>query len=203
MSFTNIIYMSVCTVIATFFATFALFNVVADFGTLGSFGAKFLYEMNEVMGSLIGIPHYSKLEAIILSVASFGLFSGSWFGHNQMLFLGSIVGVAYMVNCTVYAHLVGLSVSLFMIIAGGCGVLGAMTYRFLTEGEEKENASQVLAFAGTFIVVSSVIMVVRSKGRESFHERFHKINKYCDKNPNFVWKLGSDKPEGFEELKAD
>ena len=197
------VFCGLATALCFVFSVFALFNLVANFGVLGSFGSKFLYEMDVVMGhGLMGVPHYSKVEAMILGVGSLGLFT-CWWGHNQTTFLGCCVSCCYMATCSVYAYIVELPISMFATAAAICFILGAMTFAQLTEGEEKENAFKVLAGGVGYFIISSLIMGLRSKGREAFHARFRKINAYCHENPKFVWNLGESAPEGFTEFKAN
>ena len=197
------LFCGLATALSFIFSIFALFNLVADFGVLGSFGSKFLYEMDEVMGrGLMGVPHYSKVEGLILVIGSLGLFT-CWWGHNQTTFLGCCVCCCYMMTCSTYACIMKFPINVFLTMAGVCCILGAITFAHLTDGEEKENAFKVLAFGVGYTIVSSLIMVFRSKGREAFHARFRDINSYCDKNPHFVWKLRESAPEGYTEFKAD
>ena len=197
------VFCGLATALCFIFTIFALFNLVADFGVLGSFGSKFLYEMDEVMGrSLMGVPHYSKVEGTILLVGSLGLFT-CWWGHNQTTFLGCCVCCCYMMTCSTYAYIMKFPTFVFLTMAGICFILGAITFVHLTNNEEKENAFKVLAGGMGFTILSSLIMVFRSKGQEAFHARFREINSYCDKNPHFVWKLGESAPEGFTEFKVD
>ena len=195
------VFCGVATALSAIFSIFALFNLACSFSE-SSFFSKFHYEMDEVMGGLMGVPFWSKFEACILIVGSLGLFT-CWWGHNQTTFLGCVVGCCYMCSCSCYAYLVQLPVSVFAVMAAICLILGAITFTHLKEGEEMVNAYKVFAGGFGFTALSSLIMTTRSKGRESFHKRFREINAYCDKNPKFVWKLGQDAPEGFIGFKAD
>ena len=46
-----------------FFLIFAVKNIFGE--VMGPGGRIFIFEMDAVMGGLLGIPHYSKLEAVI------------------------------------------------------------------------------------------------------------------------------------------
>ena len=55
-----------------FFLVFTVLNLFGEL--LGSFGRMFIFEMDAVMGGLLGIPHYSKIEALMIGCGSVGAF---------------------------------------------------------------------------------------------------------------------------------
>merc|ERR1712227_916194 len=71
---------------------FCVFTILNLFGKhFGSFGRMFIFEMDEVMGGLLGIPHYSKLEAIMIGSGA----AGSWLQwvRDPLVQLVSVLGL--------------------------------------------------------------------------------------------------------------
>ena len=52
------------TPLGCFFLVFTILNLFGEL--LGSFGRIFILEMDAIMGGLLGIPHYSKIEALMI-----------------------------------------------------------------------------------------------------------------------------------------
>ena len=119
-----------CLPLGLLFLVMALMNLLGEH--LGSPGRRFIFEMDEVgrrdndifseefilkhfkkycencacqvMGGLLGIPHYSKLEFILLAFTSTGLFL-AWAQDPALglvTVLGLLTGTLYMLVCTVY-----------------------------------------------------------------------------------------------------
>ena len=191
-------------ILGIFYAVFGLFNLLWDSGALGSFGAKFIYEMDGIMGDLIGVPRYSKIEAVILLGSSFCLFSVLQ-GHFWLTACGLIVVTGYMITCTVYAYCVKLPQNQFL----GMGMMSCVLLYFMPtrirEGYDPSSAGEykiVTAFVTTlFVIFSCAAMLVRAPHRSHIHERYQEIIAYCDAKPDFVWINGKDAPEEFEEEK--
>lgn len=200
-SLSGMLFNGACTVLGLFYAMFALFNLFGDSGALGSFGAKFIFEMDEVMGALIGIPkYYSKMEAVILFGASFCLFS-SLFGEIVHVCMGLVVVIGYMITCSVYAFCVKLPVVVF----AGMGLFSSLLLvpALLKIPSDKEETGQILILQvalGTtaFVLATSLSMLARAPARAGFHKRYRQIVEYCDSHPDFVWIAGKSAPEGFE-----
>merc|ERR1719414_1682783 len=78
-----------CTLLGLPFTIFGILNLLHNTGVFGSFGHKFGYEMDAVMGGLLGIPHYSKIEFLMLGFAATGAFL-SW---NSQFSLITVLGL--------------------------------------------------------------------------------------------------------------
>ena len=81
----------------------ALMNLLGE--RLGSPGRRFIFEMDEVMGGLLGIPHYSKLEFVLLMFTSLGFWL-TWVLQPEAVLvsvLGILTGTVYMLVCVFYA----------------------------------------------------------------------------------------------------
>merc|ERR1719397_1211617 len=67
----NLAFAGVALVLALLYFVMTIMNLFGE--KLGSPGRKFIFEMDKVMGGLLGIPHYSKFEGILLLFAFIGL----------------------------------------------------------------------------------------------------------------------------------
>lgn len=188
----------ILTVLAVFFTVFTVLNLAGE--KFGSFGAKFLYEMDEIMGGLLGIPNYSKVEAIFTGLGALGLWSIWFTGGCSRLFLYS-AGLleAYLFLCASYAYFAKQPVVIFASMGLFIDMIAAHRYfRFSTDvtfGELVVLSVVLIAFvtAGTYR------MYKLAPSREAVNARFVKIVEYCNENPDFVWIYGKDAPEGFAE----
>ena len=93
-----------------FMAGFTVLNAVSDIGNpFGTFGTKFIYEMDEIMGGQLGLPHYSKIEVLFLGLSAAGA-GASLFTDQQLLpILGWVSYCGYMGICCFYSIFVGFS----------------------------------------------------------------------------------------------
>ena len=184
---------------------FAGLNLVGEF-VGGTFFNKFIFEMDRVMGGQLGIPHYSKVEFCMLALGAAGawtsVFSDSTDPSRQLLpIVGFISAAAYMFICSVYAAVTGGSpVAPFAVIGGvASGLAKHRMDTALDDPEDKGTASTFLLVMAGAVLMSAVVMKLRdTEERRAFNRRFVRINKFCEKNKDFVWKDGKDAPEGFE-----
>lgn len=113
----NYVFAGISVLLGIFYLIMALMNALGEF--LGSPGQRFIFEMDDVMGGLLGIPHYSKLEFPILMFTSIGGFFLTWVYDPDVSFvtvLGILTGTIYMVICTFYA-IFARQPKIFFIIA--------------------------------------------------------------------------------------
>lgn len=190
-----------CTLLGLMFTVFGIFNLVHDCGVLGSFGHKFGYEMDAIMGGLLGIPHYSKIEFLMLWFAAAGAFL-SWTSNYELItVLGLASAASYMYICGLYAYFAKLwKQEGPMFIVMGTVSLCLMCWRwtrFLDTAEYGNGATIGACCFGAVTVVAGVVMMIRAPGREQVHDRFVQIFDYCEENKDFVWLAGADGPEGF------
>jgi hypothetical protein len=180
----------------------AFMNLLHNTGALGSFGNRFGYEMDTVMGGLLGIPHYSKIEFLMLGFAGVGAFL-SWTSTYELItVLGFIDAASYMVICGLYAYYA----KLWKQEGGPFVVVGVVSlciagWRW-TRFMDAADTTDAIVGAGCFAaltVVFWVVMMIRAPAREQLHDRFVLIFAYCEANKDFVWLPGKDAPEGFEE----
>ena len=113
----NYVFAGISVILGIFYLIMALMNALGEF--LGSPGRRFIFEMDDVMGGLLGIPHYSKLEFPILLFTSLGFFL-TWVHDDPVVsfvtVLGILTGTIYMVICTFYV-IFARQPKIFFIIA--------------------------------------------------------------------------------------
>ena len=99
----NYVFAGLCVPLGVFYFIMALMNLLGE--RLGSPGRRFIFEMDEVMGGLLGIPHYSKLEFVLLLFTSLGFWL-SWVLEPETVLvsvLGILTGTVYMLVCVFYS----------------------------------------------------------------------------------------------------
>ena len=103
MSTEHIVASVLCTLFALLFAKFSAMNLLG--ARLGKGGRRFVFEMDVVMGGLLGIPKFSRIEGTVLGLGAAGaLLAWSRDPTLQMLtVIGLLLIVVYMVVCSVYA----------------------------------------------------------------------------------------------------
>lgn len=205
MSILSLVLAVVTGAVCVLFAVFAVLNIFARCGVFGRFGAKFHYEMDVVMGGLVGIPFYSFFEGVILagSVILAGhplVASGN--AHAQLHgALGMLALAAYNVVCVFYAVFAGQPIGPFAVIAALLGVLLAWRIGAYVPLSDEYNV-RALAIAGAVAVVLVAVFALRMKARmserEPVNERFRRIQVYCERNPAWDWVVGKSGPLGFE-----
>lgn len=193
----------------------AMFNLSHNSGVLGTFGAKFGYEMDVVMGGLLGLPNYSKIEYLMLIFAAAGFFA-TWvldpMAYQLVAVLGIMVAATYMVICFFYAVFAGLlkqEGGAFLVMA--VISLGLCAWR-ITRFLEPIFYQASLIGGGVcmvLILLSAMVMGYRSTlpGVRKVNRRFVEIFAWCEapENKGFTWANGANGPEGFPEpvLPAD
>jgi len=182
-----------------FMAVFTVLNAVSDIGNpFGTFGTKFIYEMDEIMGGQLGLPHYSKIEVLFLGLSAAGA-GASLFTDQQLLpVLGWVSCCGYMGICCFYSIFVGMPTAPFAAFGVVSGFL--LKYRWDNHLDSTEDMNTAINF-GIFMCILTVfcgiVMKIREPARREINARFVKISKYCEENPNFEWKKGDDAPQGF------
>ena len=183
------------------FTGFAGMNLLGDF-VGGTFLNKFIYEMDQVMGGQLGLPHYSKVEACMLALGAAGAWSSLLAPERGTLLpvCGFISAAAYMFICSAYAVVTGGSpVAPFACIGAISTAIVWQKWDQLEGAEEVANATMFAQVMSGLTVLAAVVMKTRDTDeRKGFNRRFVAINKFCEKNPDFVWKTGADAPSGFK-----
>ena len=197
----NYVFAGISLLIAVFYLVFSFNNMFGHL--LGSFGRKFIFEMDDVMGGLLGIPHYSKLEAVVLFFASIGFFL-TW-SHNPTIsfvsVLGILAGAVYMLICVFYGIFARQPPAVFAApFLVNLGLLIWRAVRFLDPRHHV--AAGACGAAGLLIcLLSFVVMKLRAERCEPVVVKLLQINKFekqlKEKKEPLVWLRGNDVPEGF------
>ena len=179
---------------------FTFLNLFGE--SLGAFGRKFIFEMDEVMGGLLGLPHYSKFEAVMLA---FGTAAGvlCWFPTCQLwTIICMTIGAMYLGICVVYSRYARQDSGPFFVIIVpilGCAVWRVV--RFLPSTQYAALAP-VVGVEVLLILVSICVMRHRAPLVEEKIVRLILLNK-CEKKGDFTWHEGYDDPEGFETIELE
>ena len=116
MTIETIISSVFCTLLGLLFAKFSHMNLRG--ASLGKEGRRFIFEMDEVMGGLMGIPRFSRLEGSVLALGSIGSFL-AWSSNPTMqtlTVLGLVLLMVYMVVCSIYSVVAKQPVLPYLII---------------------------------------------------------------------------------------
>ena len=198
----NYVFAGISVLLVVVYVFMTLMNAFGE--CLGSPGRRFIFEMDEVMGGLLGIPHYSKLEAPILLFTSIG-FVLTWFYDPVISFvsvLGILTGTVYMFICVIYAYFAKQAKMPFLITClVDLGLLIWRCVRFLDP--DYHVAVGVIGGVGLLIsLVSFFVMKTRAERCSSTIEKFIQIQNYEQtlkaKNEKLIWLKGKSAPEGFE-----
>lgn len=197
----HMVLSSLTVLLAVALLTIAMLDLFSRFPFTGRTGAKLRHELDVVMGSLLGLPNFSLIEAIILfssaSLCLQGILSHKSTSSIWHIVLGSLIAFSYLLTCIMYASRAAQPAGPFVIML----FLSALTLiwhitRFL---DRKYLVPLLLA------IVTSCVGVVVSLGRIEHHfdevefelARFRRIQAFCDANPNFEWEHGQRAPVGF------
>eukprot|EP00933_Yihiella_yeosuensis_P055066 TRINITY_DN5371_c0_g1_i3.p1 TRINITY_DN5371_c0_g1~~TRINITY_DN5371_c0_g1_i3.p1 ORF type:complete len:230 (-),score=28.21 TRINITY_DN5371_c0_g1_i3:242-931(-) len=219
----GIVILVLSVLLGLMFSIFTILNAFADVfpKCFGSFGVRFIYEMDEVMGGQLGIPHYSKVEALLLLTGSVGAWISIFTDGLLIPCIGFTCGMVYMIICALYGAVTGTGAGPFLAVAALAATclfkhtrelvqLASMsktedeTLRFGSSGSAQQDLYILEIFAvvmAVLTVLSGVIMQVRNtEERAKFNKQFCKVKRYCEvEKTDFVWLPGKDAPEGFDE----
>ena len=153
------------------------------------------------MGGQLGIPHYSKIEALLLVLGASGAWASLFTDQELLPVLGWTSASSYMAICSIYAVVTKQQPAAFMT----CGAISTWLayYRFnyhLSSESDAATASKFMVACGVSTILAGALMKINdTEDRQAFNRRFRRISKYCDDNTDFEWKPGKDAPEGFND----
>ena len=162
---------------------------------------KFGHEMDCVMGRMLGIPHFSKLEGLMMGIGTIGLWM-SWLNEPALQYYCILLQCAilmYFMICLVYFIIVEQAVLLCLGIVIFTG--GIIFWRLTSFLDHKVYADQLSIFLVCLMMIwvaFSVKMVLGARNMSLEIKKFQQTEKFCKDNPSFVWKSGKDAPNGFE-----
>ena len=161
---------------------------------------KFGHEMDNIMGKMMGIPHFSKLEGIMMGMGTIGLWM-SWSNDPVYQFFCVLLQCAilmYFMICLVYFIIIQQAVPLCMGIIAFVG--GIIFWRFMSFLDKTVYAARLFIFLVCLITIwlrVAVKMVLSAKTMTLEIKKFKQTEQFCKDNPNFVWEYGKDAPKGF------
>lgn len=172
---------------------------------MGNSGTKFVYEMDVVMGGLLGIPFYSKFEGVLMLAAAIGCLHILGPSPNKELYivLGLVISGTYMLVCVAYAMYARQPVKHFVIIAVVIWLVEAWRLFWYVHFVDYLIVSIVFVIAIALVFVANWRMRARLSDKEEVIDRFVRIQQYCEENPNYTWTSGQDSPDGFEYVGAE
>lgn len=185
--------------VALLFTCIAFVDFFGDCFLMGRSGAKFYHELNIVVGGLLGIPRYSKVEGVIFTLLALGCFNVfTTSGQKQLwIIVGIMGGVAYMIMVIMFRIIAKQKNRQYITFAVLLAALDVWRmYAFL----EKDD---YLLTAGIFFAMCTVAalavwrMKSRAEEQKETLERYAAIQKYCDENPDHIWYIGEECPVGF------
>ena len=134
--------------------------------------------MDVIMGGLLGIPHYSKIEFLMLGSASVGAFL-SWNSDFKLYTLmGLVLSTTYMVICTFYAQFAKQLEALPAFLTMGSLTFGLVFWRYLRFGLDEDQEMTFKVFAGVNLglcFLAVFVMLCRRKKMEPTVDRFVRI----------------------------
>ena len=161
---------------------------------------KFGHEMDSVMGKMLGIPHFSKLEGIMMGMGTIGLWM-SWSNDPVYQFFCVLLQCAilmYFMICLVYFIIIQQAVPLCIgIITFVGGIIFWRYTRFLNKAVYAEQLYIFLVCLMAIWLIVAVKMVLSAKTMTSNIKKFQQTEKFCKDQPSFVWEFGEDAPKGF------
>ena len=159
--------------------------------------------MDEVMGGLLGIPHYSKLDAVVLLFASIGFFL-TWsydLTISFVSFLGIMAGAVYMLICVFYGIFARQAPAAFAVPFLLNLVLVIWRAVRLLDPSYHVAAGACSAAGLLSCLLSVIVMKLRAERCEPVIVKLLQINKFekllKERKESLVWLRGNDVPEGF------
>ena len=152
------------------------------------------------MGKMLGIPHFSKLEGIMMGMGTIGLWM-SWSNDPVYQFFCVLLQCAilmYFMICLVYFIIVQQAVPLCIGIITFVG--GIIFWRYTSFLNKAIYADQLYIFLVCLMAIWLIVavkMVLSAKTMTSNIKKFQQTEKFCKDQPSFVWEFGEDAPKGF------
>ena len=154
----------------------ATINLCCDCA-FGSFGRFFKEEMDGNMGGLLGIPHFSKVEAFMLYIAGTTMWA-SWVKSdifNLITVIGCIFMFSYMIICFIYGKFARQPSVPYLVVATiGFGMGVWRMVRFL-KGEYHLVVYIIFGVSVMTSIISFFVMKANAPKREWFIAQFIKI----------------------------
>lgn len=199
MSFELFLCNTLTVFLGTFFAIFALLNVISRFGVLGRFGARFAYEMDVIMGGLLGIPYYSLVEAVLFAVAAYGMLN-AMFGPtptNTWPLVGLLIGTMYLGMVNFYAVFSKQPLTPFVTLTVISGSLFVWRLVRFTDPLVYGELVKIGLVCVVLAAVGTLRMMSKAGERAEVNAQFVRMQKFCDDHPDYEWIIRENGPVGF------
>lgn len=181
---------------------FLLIAFVNFFGTchfMGRTGAIFVYEMDAIMGGLLDVPSFSKYEGTLMLLSSLSCLQALRRTERKHLWiaLGLLVTAVYFLLCVAYAVFAGQPLAPFIAFTAGVWLLTIWRITAFLKGGQYVIVGCTFAVAMLAVMVGVRRMKQRVHLQEELIQRYIRIQRYCEQNPQFTWVGGEDAPAGF------
>jgi len=162
---------------------------------------RFGYEMDNIMGKMLSIPHFSKLEGIMMLLSSIGCVI-SWSTDSVTQFYAIILlsfALMYFMICLVYFILVDdgvpIAITLITFISG---IIFWKYISFFDADLYGQNLFDIGKVFGVLVLLAGLKMVHGAGKMKEEIKYFQEVVKFCKENEVFVWEAGKDAPNGFQ-----
>ena len=188
------------------FLFFVVLNLFGD--AMGTFGRKFIFEMDVVMGGLLGIPNYSKLEAMMIIPGVIG--TCLLWSRSPLLQFLAILGLMcvdlYLLICVAYG--VNARQPTIPFIIPMAPITAIIIWRCVSFLNPVYYTS-VIVVAVVGIILSIICHFIMKSRRAKLEpeiqklkaiQRFEKSQKAVNPDWKMEWLRGNKTPEGFEDV---
>lgn len=191
-------------IMAAFFAIFSFLNAIARLDILGPFGARFVYEIEVIMGGLLGVPYYTLVEAAVFAIATFG--TGKAIARppptDPWPAASLIIGTSYLCIVTCFAHNIGQTMRPFLLMTATSG--GLCVWRIVRFTDTSIHASllEIGLLSGSLSIAGCLRMMSRAAARAELNARFIRMQQFCDGQMDYDWVMWEDAPIGFMDSRS-
>ena len=187
----------ICTLFGMLFSYFAYMNLWGE--RLGKEGRRFIFEMDVVMGGLLGLPRFSKIEGTVLSLGAVGAFL-SWSTdptHQVLTVIGLMLLVIYLVVCSIYAVFARQPYGPYLGIGGLLVGLGSWRAARMMPLESAQTVVGFVIFATVLCALAGLQMRRRVPSQEAHIDKLVAILAFIEAHEDWDWPEGADAPTGF------
>ena len=162
---------------------------------------RFGHEMDNIMGKMLAIPNFSKLEGLMMLLSSIGCVI-SWSTDSVTQFYAIILlsfALMYFLICLVYFILVedGVPIAVILITF----ISGIIVWKYISFFDAEvygQSLFDVGKVFGVLVLVAGLKMVHGAMYMKEEIKYFQEVVKFCKENESFVWESGKDAPNGFQ-----
>lgn len=202
-----------CTLFGVLLLVTALMNYFQRFRDRG--GQRFIYEMDNVAGALVGIRNFSIVEGTLCLVAGLACLSAWSIAPGMLLLtvLGLLLGAVYFILLVQYADHVAIKTqAVSYSVIGICLLLLAVWRMLGADLFLQDSGLRTTSIVGMVVLLlllflGGMRMNSRAAMLKPTFDRFHLIMQYTGSepsskvklNPDWEWERGAIAPVGFGE----